>query len=89
MPFTHLGVGAALGSTGAGLEISTPLSAYVNLRTSLTYLIYSRTIYSAAYPVQGHLQLGGTPAAYDWFPKAGSFHVSVGISAPTLTRVNG
>jgi hypothetical protein len=88
MPFTHLGVGAALGSTGAGLEISTPLSAYVNLRTSLSYLTYSRTIYSAGFPVQGHLQLGGARATYDWFPKAGSFHLSVGISAPTLTKVN-
>jgi len=86
MPFSHLGVGATLGTTGIGAEVAVPYGAYWNIRAGVSYLSYSRTFQTSASPVEGHLRLGGARLGVDWFPHAGGFHISLGVMVPNLTQ---
>jgi hypothetical protein len=86
MPFSHLGTGITVGTTGIGVEIAAPYGAYWNIRAGVSYLGYSRTFQSSASPIDGHLRLGGARLGVDWFPLAGGFHVSLGMLVPNLTQ---
>lgn len=86
MPFSHLGAGITVGTTGVGAEVSVPYGAYWNIRAGMSYFSYGRTFETSASPVEGRLRLGGTRLGVDWFPRAGGFHVSVGVLVPNLTR---
>jgi hypothetical protein len=86
MPFSHVGAGFTVGTTGIGAEIAVPYGAYWNIRAGASYLSYSRTFQNNGYPVEGHLRLGGARLSLDWFPQAGGFHVSVGVLVPNLTQ---
>jgi hypothetical protein len=93
MPFSHLGAGLTVGTTGVGAEVAAPYGAYWNIRAGISYLGYSQTFQTTgspltASPVEAHLRLGGARLGVDWFPRAGGFHVSVGVWAPTLTRAS-
>lgn len=87
MPFSHLGTGLTAGTTGLGGQIAVPYGAYWNLRAGVSYLGYSRTFQSSdGYPIDGHLRLAAAQATVDWFPRAGGFHVSLGVLVPDLTK---
>jgi len=86
MPFTHLGTGLTVGTTGIGIEAAMPYGAYWNIRAGLSYFQDTRKFQTTAGPVQGRLRLGGARAGVDWFPRAGGFHVSLGVMMPTLTE---
>jgi hypothetical protein len=86
MPFSHLGAGVTVGTTGVGAEVAVPYGAYWNIRAGVTYLSYSRTFQTSASPVEGNLHLGGARLGVDWFPLAGGFHISVGVMAANLTQ---
>jgi hypothetical protein len=86
MPFSHLGTGVTVGTTGVGAEVAVPYGAYWNIRAGVSYLGYSRTFQTSASPVEGQLRLGGARLGVDWFPLAGGFHVSLGVMVPNLTR---
>jgi hypothetical protein len=93
MPFSHLGAGLTVGTTGVGAEIAAPYGAYWNIRAGVSYLGYSHTFQTTgseatASPVEGHLRLGGARLGVDWFPRAGGFHISVGVWVPNLTRAS-
>jgi hypothetical protein len=93
MPFSHLGAGITVGTTGVGGEIAVPYGAYWNIRAGASYLGYSQTFQTTsspltASPVDGHLRFGGARLGVDWFPLAGGFHVSVGVWVPNLTQVS-
>jgi hypothetical protein len=86
MPFTHLGTGVTVGTTGVGVEAAVPYGAYWNIRAGVSYLGYSWTFKTGTSPVDGHLRLGGARVGVDWFPLAGGFHVSLGVLVPNLTQ---
>ena len=93
MPFSHLGAGLTVGTTGVGAEIAVPYGAYWNIRAGVSYLGYRHTFRTTgsettASPVDGHLRLGGARLGVDWFPRAGGFHISVGMWVPNLTRAS-
>lgn len=88
MPFSHLGAGVTVGTTGIGVEAAVPYGAYWNIRAGVSYLGYSQTFQSSASPIDGHLRLGGARLGVDWFPRAGGFHLSLGMLVPNLTQVN-
>lgn len=87
MPFSHLGTGVTVGTTGVGVEAAVPYGAYWNIRAGLSYLGYGRTFQSSASPIDGHLRLGAARLGVDWFPLAGGFHVSLGVLVPDFTQV--
>jgi hypothetical protein len=89
MPFSHLGTGATFGTTGVGIEAAVPYGAWWNIRAGLSYLGYSDTFKTGTSPLDGHLRLGGVRVGVDWYPKAGGFHISLGILAPNLTQATG
>lgn len=90
MPFSHLGTGITIGTTGVAVEAAVPYGAYWNIRAGVSYFAYSRTFQgsgsSTASPYEGHLRLGATRLGVDWFPLAGGFHVSIGVLVPNLTQ---
>jgi hypothetical protein len=86
MPFTHLGTGVTLGTTGIGAEAAMPYGAYWNIRAGVSYFGYTGTFKTGTSPFDGHLRLGGVRLGVDWFPMAGGFHVSLGVLVPTLTQ---
>jgi hypothetical protein len=93
MPFSHIGAGITVGTTGVGGEIAVPYGAYWNIRAGLSYLGYSQTFQTTsspltASPVDGHLRLGGARLGVDWFPLAGGFHVSLGVWVPNFTQAS-
>src|ERR1700748_2113505 len=59
MPFSHLGTGVTLGTTGVGVEAAVPYGAYWNIRAGVSYLGYSDTYKTGTSPLDGHLRLGG------------------------------
>jgi hypothetical protein len=89
MPFSHLGTGITLGTTGVGVEVAVPYGAYWNIRAGVSYLGYGQTVQTSASPVDAHLRLGGARLGVDWFPLAGGFHVSLGVLIPNLTQATG
>jgi hypothetical protein len=89
MPFSHLGAGVSVGTTGTGFEVAVPYGAYWNIRASVSYLLYSRTVQTSASPVEAHLRLGGARLGVDWFPNAGGFHISLGVLVPNQTQASG
>lgn len=90
MPFSHLGTGVTVGTTGVGVEVAAPYGAYWNIRAGVSYLGYGHTFQSSgsstSSPYEGHLRLGGARLGVDWFPRAGGFHVSLGMLVPNLTQ---
>src|SRR4051794_37683739 len=51
MPFSHLGTGVTVGTTGLGVEAAVPYGAYWNIRAGVSYLGYSQTFHSSASPI--------------------------------------
>jgi hypothetical protein len=88
MPFSHLGTGVTLGTTGIGVEAAVPYGVYWNIRAGISYLGYTGTYKTGTSPFDGHIRLGGARIGVDWFPLAGGFHVSLGMLVPELTQVN-
>ena len=88
MPFSHLGTGITLGTTGIGVEAAVPYGAYWNIRAGISYFGYTGTYKTGNSPFDGHLRLGGVRFGVDWYPLAGGFHVSLGMLVPNLTQVN-
>jgi hypothetical protein len=86
MPFTHIGTGITVGTTGIGFEAAVPYGAYWNIRAGISYFGYSETFKNGTSPVDAHLRLGGARFGVDWFPRAGGFHVSLGVLVPNLTQ---
>lgn len=88
-PFTRYAVAAVVGSTGLGVDVSTPLSEFLNVRVGGTYLGLSRAVVQQGYPIDAHLRLGTGRAMVDFYPKAGAFHLSAGVLLPNLMRATG
>jgi hypothetical protein len=88
MPFSHVGAGANIGTTGLAVEVAAPYGAYWNIRVGVSYLACTRTFHNGGAPFEGNVRLGGARAGIDWFPTAGGFHISLGVLVPNLTQTS-
>jgi hypothetical protein len=75
---SSLGLGADL-----GMRIGRPL----NLRVGFGLFDYGESLKHQGVPFHGDLELRSLQALVDWFPFAGSFHVSAGIAFNNSNRV--
>jgi hypothetical protein len=78
-PFHSIAIGFTASTSGAGIEIATPVSRSFNLRSSFNTFAfnYPFTIDGVYYNSRLHLQSYGT--TLDWFPLHSGFHISPGI----------
>lgn len=76
--FSRLGIAVKASSLGAGIEAATPLTHRANLRAGFNIFSYDRGFNKDGISYDGKLRFRSVEAHYDWFPWAGSFHVSPG-----------
>ena len=80
-PFSTFALGVTFGSTGAGVEIATPLNTRFNLRGGVGFFNYSTSFKTDGVPIDGTLHLGNIHAGVDWFfSDKHSFHISPGVT---------
>jgi hypothetical protein len=78
-PFSRLGIAVKASSLGAGVEAATPLTPRSNLRAGFNIFSYDHTFNKDGVAYAGQLRFRSVEAHYDWFPFAGSFHISPGV----------
>ncbi len=78
-PFSTVGIALRVSTLGAGLEIATPLSQSVNLRSIINDVDYGYkfTSHGGNYNAEAHFH--SAQMSVDWFPFHGGFHISPGI----------
>jgi hypothetical protein len=78
-PFRTAAFGIKANTLGAGVELATPLSQNLNLRSGYNVfaLGYPFGVDGMNYNAQFHLR--SSQATLDWFPMHGGFHISPGI----------
>ena len=80
-PFSTLAIGTSFGTTGAGVEIATPLNTRFNLRGGVGFFNYTTSFTADSVPIDGTLHLSNIHAGVDWFlSDRHSFHISPGIT---------
>jgi hypothetical protein len=77
-PFDAVGIGVKASLLGFGGEAATPLSRHFNLRGGLNMFGYDRTFHKDGVDYAGQIHFRSGEAHFDWFPFAGSFHLSPG-----------
>jgi hypothetical protein len=75
----NFGIGVKVGLLGVGAEIAARVNHHSNLRAGFNVLGYSRSFDKDGINYDGHLSFRTIEAHYDYFPWAGSFHISGGI----------
>jgi len=75
----RFGIALKMSSLGAGIEIATPVSQHSNLRTGFNMFVYSHDFSNDGLAYNAKLNLRSLQTTYDWFPFAGSFHLSPGL----------
>jgi hypothetical protein len=82
-----VGVGIKLSSLGLGAEVGVAMTHRSNLRAGFNVLGFSHTFTKHGIAYQGHLNFKTFEAHYDFFPWAGSFHVSPGMLVYTADPI--
>jgi hypothetical protein len=77
-PFSRIGIAVKVSSLGPGIDAATPLTHRSNLRAGFNFFNYDRGFNKDGISYDGQLRFRSVEAHYDWFPFAGSFHVSPG-----------
>lgn len=85
---SKIGVGVRLSLLGVGGEVATPLTRRSNLRGGFNLFSYSRRFDKDQVTYVGDLSFRSVEAHYDWFPFAGSFHLSPGVMVYNGNQVN-
>ncbi len=77
-PFSTIALAPTGGTLGTGIDLATPLSSSLNLRTGGTYfnLQYPFTIDGVGY--NAGLKLTSGKGLIEWYPHHGGFHISAG-----------
>jgi hypothetical protein len=76
-----VGVGVKVSTLGVGAEVAVRVMPLANVRAGFNVLGYSRSFSKDGIPYDGHLNFKTVEAHFDFFPWAGSFHVSPGVLA--------
>ena len=75
------GIGVKAGLLGVGAEVAARVTHRSNVRAGFNVMGYSRDFSKDSVTYDGHLSFRTIEAHYDFFPWAGSFHVSPGMLA--------
>jgi hypothetical protein len=78
-PFSTVGIALRVSTLGAGLEIATPLSQSVNLRSIINDVDYGYKFTSNGGNYNAEAHFHSAQMSVDWFPFHGGFHISPGI----------
>ena len=80
-PFSSLGIGVKVGTSGIGFDVATPLvPGRLNLRGGASFFSYSTTITTDNINVDGSLKFRNSEAVIDYFPFRGWFRLSGGMT---------
>jgi hypothetical protein len=80
-PFSSLGIGVKVGTSGIGFDVATPLvPGYLNLRGGASFFSYSTTITTDNININGSLKFRNSEAVVDYFPFKGWFRLSGGMT---------
>lgn len=74
-----VGVQAKVSTLGIGADIAVPVMWRANLRAGFGLFSYDRTFTRDGLPYTGTLELRSVSGQFDFFPFAGSFHISPGV----------
>lgn len=77
-PFSRLGVGVKVGILGIGFQAATPLNRCMNLSGGANFFSYTDNLTSDGIHYNANLRLRSAETSLDFFPFAGSFHISPG-----------
>ncbi len=88
-PFSAIGVDVKIGAGGIGFDVATPLARKFNLRGTGYFFRYNTTITENYVSYGGDIQLASGGLSLDWFPFAGSFHVTGGFLAYNGNELTG
>ncbi len=75
-PFSRIGIGFHVGTTGPGVDIASPLCQHLNLRASTDFLIDSASMEDQGVDIAMKIHMQSSRVSLDWFPRAGSFRIS-------------
>lgn len=77
----RFGVGVKTSFLGVGAEVGARVTHKTNARVGFNILGYSRNFSKDGINYGGHLSFRTFEAHYDFFPRAGNFHISPGVLA--------
>jgi hypothetical protein len=77
----RVGVGVKASLLGGGFEVAARVTHHTNVRAGMNFFSYSRTFNKDGVAYNGQLSFKTFEAHYDFFPFAGSFHLSPGMLA--------
>jgi hypothetical protein len=80
-PFSHLAIGANIGTYGPGIEAVTTLSRKLNLRANASFFDYALSTSQNGINYNGTLNMRDARASVDFFPFGGGFRISGGMAA--------
>lgn len=75
----RIGVGVKISLLGAGVEVATPVTYRTNVRVGFNAFSYSRGFSNDGINYNASLSFRSVETHFDWFPFAGSFHLSPGL----------
>jgi hypothetical protein len=80
-PFSSLGIGVKVGTSGIGFDVATPLvPGRLNLRGGASFFSYNTTITTDNININGSLKFRNSEAVVDFFPFRGWFRMSGGMT---------
>jgi len=75
----RVGVAVKMSLLGPGVEVATPLTYRTNIRVGFNAFSYSHNFTNDGTNYDASLRFRSVETHFDWFPFAGSFHVSPGL----------
>ena len=88
--FSTVGVAVKVGVAGIGFDVATPLAHKFNLRAGASFFIYTiSNLTEDGFSINGPIALKSVGASLDWFPFAGKFRVSPGVTIYNGNTFNG
>ena len=88
-PFSAIGIGVKVGSTGIGFDVATPLMKRLNIRGGAGFFSYNYSTTIDNDPVNATLKLDNADAVVDLFPFNGGFRLSAGATFHNQAALNG
>lgn len=76
-----VGIGVKASLLGGGFEVAARVTHRTNVRAGMNFFSYSRTFHKDGVAYDGQLSFKTFETHYDFFPFAGSFHISPGLLA--------
>jgi hypothetical protein len=76
---SRIAVGVKVSLLGAGIEVATPVTYRTNLRFGFNAFSYGRGFSNDGISYNANLSFRSVETHFDWFPFAGSFHLSPGL----------